>query len=681
MNDGGAGEERAARLASRLQPALLVLLALVLGALGQQRLDEIDLAAIQQRWGQVTGAVALYAAGALALWIARLQSRREPRPAVLPTETTRPAAGRRNGAWWISGTGALLALILLAVLAGTPDPAGAPPAPPRQLLGVWTLALALLVVPWLWPAHLRMPSRATLVARGPDLLLLVGLTVAAGWLRLRALDLYPAVINGDEASIGLEVRRVLAGDLTHPFITMWGAHGSLVAFILAGMSRLGTFSVATLRLFEGILGTLAVPALYLLGRQVGGRRIALTAALLLLTMPLHIHYSRVLMIVAWDTLSYPLTFGLLLLAMRPAEGRPALFALAGLVGGLGQYAYTGSRLLLVIVALFVLSLAVVDRARLRAQAAGWLLFALVALSAAGPFYLYGVQRPDRFNERINQVGIVQSGWLAAEQGIRGEGSAAILWDQFRRALFGFAFFPDRSEGWNPGTPLVVPLVALGLFFGLALTLRRLRSPPILLLHLWFWAAILSGGMLTVSPPNSNRLSIAAGAVALFAALGLDALARALAAARPAAERRTTAALLLVLLVAVAGWTQLQAHWTYAAANQFGGTTALIGSQVGRSLAASPAGTTLVMVGAPWIYSDVSPIQFLAPDRPALDLIEPVSGPPEGLPAGPLLFVVLPERAPELNAILAAYPDGVLAEVRMRSRPELLYYEVRVPERR
>ena len=85
---------------------------------------------------------------------------------------------------------------------------------------------------------------------------------------------------------------------THPVsrmlaLTAQDIHPPLYYALLRGWTLLlGTGPVA-LRLLSVVIGTLAIPAVYLAGRRLfGSRRTALLAAALLAINPLHIYYSQ-----------------------------------------------------------------------------------------------------------------------------------------------------------------------------------------------------------------------------------------------------------------------------------------------------------------------------------------------------------------------------------------------------
>ena len=119
-----------------------------------------------------------------------------------------------------------------------------------------------------------------------------------------------------------------------PYWQSWGV-------ALAGQNYTG------FRLASAVLGTLTVPAVYLLGKHLFDKRVGLLAALLLATFPPHIHFSRL----GLNNVADPLfgTLALAFLARGLREGKQGDFALAGVMLGMTQYFYEGGRLLYPIV--------------------------------------------------------------------------------------------------------------------------------------------------------------------------------------------------------------------------------------------------------------------------------------------------------------------------------------------
>ena len=102
--------------------------------------------------------------------------------------------------------------------------------------------------------------------------------------------------------------------------------------------------------------------------------------------------------------------------------------------------------------------------------------------SAAPMLDYAARFPDEYNSRINQVGIIQNGFLEAEPQRRGTSTLNVLIDQLTRAALSFNLFPDTTTSFAPGGPLMNGLWAFFFLLGLIyVTLRllvvRRRNAP------------------------------------------------------------------------------------------------------------------------------------------------------------------------------------------------------------
>jgi 4-amino-4-deoxy-L-arabinose transferase-like glycosyltransferase len=526
--------------------------------------------------------------------------------------------------------------------------------------------------------------RAGLRAHRGEVLTVAAITLAAGGLRLWQLDSLPYTLSGDEGSIGLEVRRVLEGDLRNPFTLAWGPLPTLWYFVQAGIPWLFGLGPLSLRLTNALFGVLAIPMIYVLGRLLFNRPTALAAALLLAGYQVHLHYSRATINVIFDTFFYPAALAALVYGLRYGTSAGP-FVLAGVLAGLAQYTNVGARLLPIVMLVFVLVLVLRHRDWLRGHVEHLVLLVLAFGLVAGPMIVYAIQRPDDYNTRLNQVGIIQSGWLEQQQEARNVGPLPLLAEQLEHTLFGFAVYEDRTVSYGGGT-LANPGMALLLFLGLGLSAFLWRHPPALLLSLWFWGGLIGGGVFTMDPPTSNRLLAIVPAVALLAGLALAEIARVLAPtlSRQAAPR---AVLVLVAIVAIP-LSLLDVRYYFAGylpEHRFGGTHAYIATSVGYELADAPAGTQLYFFGAPYMWSGFSTLVFLAPQIDSTDVDEPLSSLAEvdalvERADSDAFFVFLPHRADELALVQQRYPDGEVLRV-AAPQPDnagLIFAAYRVP---
>ncbi len=646
----------------RLGPALLALAALALAFAGQWQFDESP--------DPTLGAVLTFvlAAGCLfaAEWLVK-------HPAPAATETTHQGTAE---AWQWAMTGIALALtgwvtwILLDYPRGQGDDVPVLP---------WLMSWLLLLVTWL-PLPQVADVRRWLAAHRSDLLLLCLLTLAAALLRLWKLGSLPYALSGDEGSIGIEVQRVLQGELRNPFTLGWGPLPTLSFFVQAVPAWLLGLNAWTLRLMNALFAILAIPMLYLLARLLCDQRTALAAALLLAGYHVHLHYSRATINVIFDTFFYPAAVFALLYGLRRASS-PAAFVLGGLLAGFAQYSNVGARLLPIMIIAFLLYLLAFQRSWLRGQRDNLLVLLISFVVVSAPMMVYAWQRPDDYNTRINQIGIVQSGWLEREQQTRGTGPLPVLAEQFYRTLLGFGVYDDRTVSYGGGT-LASPAMAVLLFLGLGLATVRWRQPVYALLLLWFWGGLIGGGVLTTDPPTSNRLVMLTPVVALFAGLALAEVVRLLLLALgPRLSQRWKLAAVCVLALPLLFQDVRHYFRDYLPRQEFGSSHAYIATELGYYLAARSPSPHLYFFGPPRMWSGFSSLVFLAPDAARTDVSDPITirAEVESLvePGNDALFVFLPERGSELDVVRERFPEGTQVEFYHPTTGELLFLTYQV----
>ncbi|MGB1286041.1 MAG: glycosyltransferase family 39 protein, partial [Aggregatilineales bacterium] len=125
-------------------------------------------------------------------------------------------------------------------------------------------------------------------------------------------------------------------------------HGGITAFTWLypymqwQTSMITGASLTGLRLASVLIGTMQIPVIYLLGRELFNRRVAVVAALMLAILPLHVQFSRIGLNNIVDPLVGMLAMFFLVRGMR--RGYPVYFVLAGLCLGLTHYFYEGGKL-------------------------------------------------------------------------------------------------------------------------------------------------------------------------------------------------------------------------------------------------------------------------------------------------------------------------------------------------
>jgi 4-amino-4-deoxy-L-arabinose transferase-like glycosyltransferase len=493
-----------------------------------------------------------------------------------------------------------------------------------------------------------------------EVLAVAGCTLLALLLRLVRVGTIPYVISGDEASMGLDAVSVLEGRISNPFTTSWLSHPTLYFYMLAGPIAVLGRNAWGLRLLSPFVGAATIPVLYLLARRLFDRRVALAATLLLTVSHLHIHFSRLGINNIYDPLLGLLAFFFLVRGLQ--EGRLVDFALSGFCLGFGQFFYMGARLIPIMMAVYLLFLLLTRRLRFRQLLGPAAIMGGAFLAAGGPLFYFFALHPDDFMARLGMVGIVQSGWLQTEPLVTGKSVLELLWDQFRKSFLAFNFTLDPTSWYSAGIPYLDAVSGIFFVLGLVPLLRRWREQGPLLVHVWFWLALVFGGVLIENPPSSPRFVIFMPAVCLIAALGLVTFLE-LGAGLVRLPRAWVARALALILLVAAALNVGYYFGDYTPSGAFGGLNTEVGMRVGEYLRGQEPGSHVYFFGPKRMWVGYATIPFLAPGMDLHDVEEPLTAPPAFVaPAGDVLFVFLPERASELSWVAPSYPGGTYAEV-------------------
>jgi 4-amino-4-deoxy-L-arabinose transferase-like glycosyltransferase len=536
---------------------------------------------------------------------------------------------------------------------------------------LWIAGLVCAVAGIAWPLHPRAWPASIVRAVQRDAInwLLVGcVLVVALELRVVALGQLPFTFGGDEASIATSAIAVLEGQTKDPFGTGWYSVPNLFFYLQAGSIILFGDSVVGARMLSALLGALTVLFIYLLARRLLGPIWALVAALLLASLHMHIHFSRLSANPIADPLF--LVASLFFVDRAVERNRPLDAVFAGITIGLSQYFYFGSRvtpLVAVIYAIYLLIRRALNQSRIARAEFGLLqpqvmgAMALGAWLAYAPLLAYYLVHPIEFNARVNQVSIFASGWLEAAQPVFDKSATELLIDQFRLA----ALFPVLSplKGWyTPSAPLLGPaavLFSLGLVIATIWVFRREYFP----LALAYWAAV-GGVALTIEPSATQRLVITTPLLALLVTIGLRALFRII--TRLLDLRPQYAATLAGTAVAgIIVWNVLYYFLDPSTNRRYFDENGLVATELGYYLRDLGPGYTVYFSGAPrmWYYGFQS-LPFLARDARGIDVPVPWDETAPPSVSGPTVFAFLPERVDELQQVRSWFPGGELHEFRV-----------------
>ena len=465
-------------------------------------------------WGALVGAVLMV--GALAL------SRRVPNP--LPARSsTALTVLRPLWAWVLVVPGMLLLLAATEInswLFGIPwlqtvSPLTTPHAQFALLAGGLVLVGAGLggVI---WPRRSAVSRAAKL-----ELTLVLVLTALALGVRFWQLgDTVRVLVDEGHFALGVtyfwefpdaKLLAPMPTSASFPFIFSYGQAGMVAIF---GRNFLG------LRALSAVCGALTIPALYLLARELFDRTTALTAALVLLTFPPHVHYSRL----ALNNIADPLigTLALALLARGLRTRQRWAYALGGVMLGLTQYFYEGGRILFpLLVVGWLAGGFVVWRApgSPRPSPRGVVIAVLAFVMVAAPVYLTLAGLDFPLFDRMDKTELRADYWDLDREPDNLNARVA----RFKHSLLAYVNAPENTLYhyylyYGGKHPLVLEYTVPAFLLGLVIAAWRWRWPGVLPL-IWVMGTS-AGNALLVESAVSARYVVVFPALALLIALGI-----------------------------------------------------------------------------------------------------------------------------------------------------------------
>jgi hypothetical protein len=332
-------------------------------------------------------------------------------------------------------------------------------------------------------------------------------------MRFYKLGALPPGLYHDEAFNGMDALRVLGGERPIFFEANNGREPLFLYGMALALSVLGRTPFAV-RVMAAVLGTLTVPATFLMGRALFTKRVGLWSAALLAVAPWPINLSRI----GLRAVSMPLVVALatwLWWHGRRAGGkrRVVLLSIGGLLFGLSLYTYTAARFVVVAILGYVLFQTLVCRERF--DRSEWIHLALAAVLATVPLLVYGATHWEAFVERTGQVSI-----LSPE--ISEGDPAGLLARNIVRAAGLFTFQGDSIPRHNvPSRPLYDPLASVLFLVGALLCLGRMRRDGACALIVIWTGVMLFPTILAEDCPHFLRAVGVLPMAALFPALGLE----------------------------------------------------------------------------------------------------------------------------------------------------------------
>jgi len=383
-------------------------------------------------------------------------------------------------------------------------------------------------------------------AFSPQRFLLILLILLAFFLRVWRLDTVPPGWRDDELIDVLVIsQKALAGDVQLYYADASGNEG-LYHVLNALMYGLFGATAWGMRGLSVILGTLGIPAVYVLGKRLYDENVGLLAAAALTVSFWSLMYSRFALRQIMTPLLAMLAFICFWRALTRTTHHAPRGAIndlrltiyhwlgAGVFLGLGFYVYFASRGVPVIVVAFAGAMGVVARPQLRRIWPGLLLMFVTTALVITPLFIVLGQQPSA-EARVSEVGVPLNKAL--------EGDFSLVIEYGLNTLGMFHATGDDEWLYNiPFRPLFGPIGALFFWSGVAIAIwqvltmlygiwRKKTSHPTLhhplssLFLLFWWGAGILPGFLSVPAASLGHTIVAQPATYILAALPVWALVR------------------------------------------------------------------------------------------------------------------------------------------------------------
>ncbi len=346
-----------------------------------------------------------------------------------------------------------------------------------------------------------------------EVLLVVGLTALAGFIRVFNIEGLPAGLHGDEAITGLEGMRILREGWigSYSYHAIGQPAGTLYPTAIS-VWLLGN-TILSLRLISVLLGTVTIPVLYVVVRRSFGIRVALIASLLLATLNWEVHYSRL----AFPLIGWPLTVAVAVGTLTEAikKNTPRWWAMVGLASGLGIYVYNAHLFLVGLLSLFI-ACYVWKRRRIAPGA----IFTVTLLLAGLPMIMFAAGPANSYFSHFNEAGLFTRDYWQAIDAVE---KVMLVSDRYRDwweiALHKGYLDEVDSIGLTPVIGVPIMLLAAT---GMIISLKRYRSEPLATLGFLIVALLPFAAVSTVGAYARRTLPMAL-FLCMFAGIAVEGL--------------------------------------------------------------------------------------------------------------------------------------------------------------
>lgn len=521
----------------------------------------------------------------------------------------------------------------------------------------WLGAVAAWVWAWIPGPRSPVPGSRSRRALPPLVVAALLLILAAGaFLYFHRLAQTPGEPTSDHAETLLDLTDVLSGQRPIFFIRNTGREPWKFYWLLFLVKVFGLPpDFLTTKVGTVTIGLLAIPAMFLLGRELGGNRLGLFAAALVSWSQWPLAISRVGIRVSYAVLPTAMVLWALLRYLRRGDRASVLWV--GIWIGIGLYGYVPFRVVPLLVPLAA-ALAFLDprwRGRRRRLLVDLPVVGVTAGLVFLPLFHFMLQYPQFFWERMAE---------------RSSLAGALSQDSLRTLLgnlgnMALAFNVRGDGGWvNFVTRAPFLDVATGALFlaGAALALSRVFRGSVR------WLLPVAGVFVLTLPsvliltfahenPSVNRSVAAIPAVFLIAATPLDRIAGWLQSLRPLTRIAGFAAIAVLLVVSiVASYRAYFFRYDRQYSNLVEHTIEMAHEIRDWEIRGVPRSNAYVLNDDYWIDPRNIAFELQDPGWAVSNEVPPGSPPPR-LSGRPLLFVVRPADTSRRRALRRLYPEG------------------------
>lgn len=480
------------------------------------------------------------------------------------------------------------------------------------------------------------------------------LTAMAALLRIYRLADYPAGFHGDEAWSGLEALRILEEGWIgiHSGSALGQAAGTF--YVTALLILLFDASIFTVRLSMALFGIATVPAAYLLFRIGFGRVAASFAATALAVSHWHLHMSRVTFPVV--ALPFACTVAALALILAMRSRSRLTWPVAGGLLGLAPYTYFAYPSFFVAVFAVLAVYLFLQRDQLQPTLLSLALFSIGLVVALIPVISTTISSPTVQTGRMGQVWVFRSHEFPQGEALTEQVSflARRTWDSL--TLFMRNPRVDGTDG-SGGKGAVDAGIAVLAYVGLAVSVRRWRSPPYLLALLAVLGAL---SVLVVTDPSTGTLRRSITAIPWvfgLAGVGVVSVANVIRSAFGQSGRLAVAGALILVLMAGSFWNLRYYFDELAKSRQLDWAFASDHVEALESAHTFADPGTIYFYSSRWAF-DYESIRFLYPDSPGTDRSDEFGTfDLTKMDDGPVTYVLIGHYAREIDRLEQLYPGG------------------------